>query len=155
MILQDLDETMSMTHARPTARRSFAVTTLISLPAPDQRCSGGRRQRPADSLQLRRGESLPIAVARGKYSHFFNDYRAQPVRPGVRLPLAGFARDLTGNGPNEKSHGALATAGRTSLRLRDIRLFEPRTARPTRSVEKSHALVMAVTANRFQTSKAA
>jgi hypothetical protein len=125
-----------MTHARPTARRSFAVTTLISLPAPDQRCSGGRRQRPADSLQLRRGESLPIAVARGKYSHFFNDYRAQPVRPGVRLPLAGFARDLTGNGPNEKSHGAMATAGRASLRLCEIRLFEPRTARPTRSVEK-------------------
>ena len=77
------------------------------------------------------------------------------MRPGVRLPLAGFARALTGNGPNEKSHGAMATAGRTSLRLRDIRLFEPRTARPTRSVEKSHALVMAVTANRFQTSKAA
>ena len=59
-----------------------------------------------------------------------------PVRPGVRLPLAGFARALTGNGPNEKSHGAMATAGRASLRLRDIRLFEPRTARPTRSVEK-------------------
>ena len=35
-----------------------------------------------------------------------------PVRPGVRLPLAGFARALTGNGPNEKSHVAMATAGR-------------------------------------------
>jgi hypothetical protein len=41
------------------------------------------------------------------------------------------------------------------LRSRDIRLFEPRTARPTRSVAKSLPLVMAVTANRFQTSKAA
>ena len=32
MILQDLDKTISMTQARPTARRSFAVTTLISMP---------------------------------------------------------------------------------------------------------------------------
>jgi hypothetical protein len=133
MILQDLDKTMSMTRARPTARRSFAVTTLISLPAPDQRCSGGRRQRPADSLQLRRGESLPIAVARGKCSHFFNDYRSVPWGP---LASCWFRSRLTGNGPNEKSHGAMAAAGRASLRLRDIRLFEPRTARPTRSVEK-------------------
>ena len=77
------------------------------------------------------------------------------MRPGVRLPLAGLARDLTGNGPNEKSHGAMATADRASLRLRDIRLFEPGTARPTRSVKKAYALVMAVTADRFQTSKAA
>jgi len=49
----------------------------------------------------------------------------------------------------------MGTAGRASLRWRDIRLFEPRTIRSTRSVEKAAcALVMAVTANRFQTSQA-
>jgi hypothetical protein len=34
VILQDLDKTMSMTHARPTARRWFAVATLISVRRP-------------------------------------------------------------------------------------------------------------------------